>query len=420
MKAMTLAEKILADKSTESEVSAGQVVEASIDLAMSHDNTTLVAQVFSDLGVKNVWDPERIAVVLDHRSPANTEQTATRHQMIREIVRRQKIKYFFDVGDGICHQLLPEQGLVSPGMLVVGSDSHTITYGALGAFATGIGATDMAMVWATGKLWLKAPETIHVTVNGSFPSNVTAKDLFLQLISQVKQDGAMYKSVEFYGETIKHLSMAGRLCLTNQCMEMGAKTAIVPPDKTTMKYLGDNAVHSSMPMYADHDAEYETRIKLDVSGLEPLVACPSRVDNVKPVADVQGVSIQQAVLGSCTNGRLEDLALAASLLKGKTVAPDVRLLVIPASKKVYLDALHEGYIEIFLRAGATIVNPGCGPCLGLHQGVLARGETAISTTNRNFTGRMGSPESKIYLGSPATVAASAVAGEITDPRRMQT
>lgn len=416
MSGLTIAEKILSQKSQHSRVEPGEVVEASVDLAMSHDNTALVASIFSKLDVDKVWDPNRIAIVLDHRSPANNEQTAKRHQTIRTIVQEQHISTFFDIGQGICHQLLPESGLVQPGMLIVGSDSHTTTYGAFGAFATGIGATDIALVWATGKLWFKVPETIQLTVNGALPSMVTAKDLILHIIKMKGQDGANYQSVEFYGTTIERMSLGSRMCITNHCMEMGAKTAMIPFDKTTKQYLNNNAGFSAQPVFADADAVYTEKTEIDVSDLEPLVACPSRVDNVKPVADVQGELIDQAVIGSCTNGRLEDLALAASILKGRSASSDVRLLIIPASQKVYQDALHKGYITVFLQAGATIVNPGCGPCLGLHQGVLAKGETALSTTNRNFPGRMGSPESNIYLASPATVAASALTGEITDPR----
>ncbi|HDI23806.1 MAG TPA: 3-isopropylmalate dehydratase large subunit [Thermoplasmatales archaeon] len=415
---MTISEKILARASGKERVEAGEIVEANVDLAMSHDNAALVSKIFKEIGVDKVWDPDKIVIILDHRAPANIIKAAEAHKSIREFIKERGIKNFYDVGEGICHQVVPEKGYVKPGMLIVGTDSHTTTYGAFGAFSTGIGATEMACVWATGKLWLKVPETIKMVINGKLQEMVTAKDVILHIIGEIGSDGANYKAIEFYGETVKNFSVSSRMTISNQAMEAGAKAAIVPPDEKTINYLRDRVRGEIEPVYSDGDANYESEMEFDVSDLEPQVACPHTVDNVKPVSEVEGIEIDQAVLGSCTNGRLEDLEIAAKILKGKRIAPGVRMIVIPASREIYLEALKRGYIEIFLRAGATIINPGCGPCLGAHQGVLASGERAISSTNRNFRGRMGSPDSEVYLASPATVAASAIEGKIVDPRRV--
>ena len=416
--ASTIAEKILARASGKKEVKAGEIVDANIDLAMSHDNTTLVSEIFKEMDKKNVWNSQRIVIVLDHRTPANTIKTAENHKLIREFVKKQNIKNLFDVGEGICHQVLPEKGFVHPGMLIVGTDSHTTTYGAFGAFATGIGATDMAAVWSTGKIWLKVPKTLGFDISGELSKYVMSKDVILYLIGKIGADGANYKACEFYGDTIENMSIDSRMCISNQAMEAGAKAAIIPPDKKILDYLKLRTKESFEMIHSDKDAEYEKTFDFDVTDTEPQVACPDKVDNVKPVSKVTGVTINQAVLGSCTNGRLEDFAIAADILKGKTISKNVRMIVVPASLSVYLEAIKRGYIEIFLKAGAIIVNPGCGPCLGLHQGVLADGECVISSTNRNFKGRMGASGAEIYLGSPATVAASAVKGEITDPKDM--
>ena len=416
--ASTIAEKILARASGKKEVKAGEIVDANIDLAMSHDNTTLVSEIFKEMDKKNVWNSQRIVIVLDHRTPANTIKTAENHKLIREFVKKQNIKNLFDVGEGICHQVLPEKGFVHPGMLIVGTDSHTTTYGAFGAFATGIGATDMAAVWSTGKIWLKVPKTLGFDISGELSKYVMSKDVILYLIGKIGADGANYKACEFYGDTIENMSIDSRMCISNQAMEAGAKAAIIPPDKKILDYLKLRTKESFEMIHSDKDAEYEKTFDFDVTDTEPQVACPDKVDNVKPVSKVTGVKINQAVLGSCTNGRLEDFAIAADILKGKTISKNVRMIVVPASRSVYLEAIKKGYIEIFLKAGAIIVNPGCGPCLGLHQGVLADGECVISSTNRNFKGRMGASGAEIYLGSPATVAASAVKGEIKDPKDM--
>ncbi|MFQ6118202.1 MAG: 3-isopropylmalate dehydratase large subunit [Candidatus Bipolaricaulia bacterium] len=412
----TIAEKILAAKSGEREVKPGQIVNAKVDIAMSHENAALVERHFTELGVDHVWDPERIILLFDHRVPAESVKTAIGQREVRQFVKEQKIKYFYDMKAGICHQVLPERGHVRPGELIVGTDSHTTTHGAFGAFATGIGATEMAAVWATGELWLRVPETIRIEVSGRFPEWVSAKDLILHIIGRLRADGADYKAVEFYGETIKNMSIASRMVLANLAMEMGAKAAIVPPDEKTIKYVKSRTDKPFTPVYADPDAEYVNEFKFDVSELEPLIAKPHRVDNVVPISEVLGTEIDQAFLGSCTNGRLEDLEAAARILKGRKVHPGVRMLVGPASWEIYLGALRRGLLETFIEAGALVLNPGCGPCLGAHQGLLAPGERCISSTNRNFQGRMGSPEAEIYLASPATVAASALEGEIADPR----
>ena len=414
----TISEKILARASGNKKVEAGEIVDASVDLAMSHDNAALVSKVFKEIGVDKVWDPDKIVIILDHRAPANIIKAAEAHKSIREFVRSQNIKNFYDIGEGICHQVVPEKGFVKPGMLIVGTDSHTTTYGAFGAFSTGIGATEMACVWATGKLWLRVPETIKMIIKGKLQDMVMAKDVILYIIGKIGSDGANYKAIEFYGETVRNFSVASRMTISNQAMEAGAKAAIVPPDEKTLDYLKSRVKGDVEPISADKDANYEDVLEFDVSDLEPQIACPHAVDNVKPVSEVAGIEINQAVLGSCTNGRLEDLEIAARILEGRRIASNVRMIVVPASREVYLEALKKGYIEIFLKAGATIINPGCGPCLGAHQGVLASGERAITSTNRNFRRRMGSPDSEIYLASPATVAASAIKGEIADPREV--
>ena len=414
----TIAEKVLARAAGKKDVEAGEIVNASVDLAMSHDNAALVSKIFKEIDVSKVWDPSKIVIIIDHRAPANTIKAAEAHKNIRIFLKEQGIKNFYDIGEGICHQVLPEKGFVRPGMLIVGTDSHTTTYGAFGAFSTGIGATEMAVVWATGKLWLRIPETLKMIINGKLPDRVMAKDVILHIIGKIGSDGANYKAIEFYGETVENFSVASRMTISNQAMEAGAKAAIIPPDEKTISYIKERTSKEIKPVFADENANYEKTYEFDISDLEPQIACPHTVDNVKPVSEVTGLHIDQAVLGSCTNGRLEDLAIAAEILKGKRIAEHVRMIVVPASREIYLQAMEKGYMQIFLEAGATIINPGCGPCLGAHQGILASGERAITSTNRNFRGRMGSPDSEVYLASPATVAASALRGEITDPREV--
>jgi len=414
---LTLAEKILAKKSGKDTVSAGEIVQARVDVAMSHENARMVKKSFEKIGVEKVWDPDRIVIIFDHRVPAESERTALGQKELREFVKAQGIKNFYDINVGVCHQVLVEEGFSRPGILLVGTDSHTTTAGALGAFATGIGATEMAAVWATGELWLRVPETLKIVVNGKLPRGVYAKDVILNIIGTIGADGADYKAIEFSGSTISAMSIASRMVISNLSMEAGAKVAFVVPDKITESYVKDRAKGLYEMLAPDPDARYASEHTLDVSDLEPQLACPHQVDNVKGISEVAGTKIDQAVIGSCTNGRLEDLREAARVLKGRKVDPGVRLLVVPASWKIFKEALSEGIIETLVDAGAVLVNAGCGPCLGAHQGCLAPGEVAVTSTNRNFQGRMGSAEAFLYLASPATVAASAIEGKIADPRR---
>jgi 3-isopropylmalate/(R)-2-methylmalate dehydratase large subunit len=418
---MTLAEKILARASGRERVRPEEIVVAAVDLALSHENADLVRKSFLEIGVARVWDPERIVIILDHRVPAESERTAATHKAIREFVHAQGIRHFYDVGrGGICHQVLAENGHVLPGMVVVGTDSHTTTHGAFGAFATGIGATEMAGVWTEGCLWFKVPSTLRIEVSGRFPPWVSAKDLILYIIGRLGADGADYRAVEFDGPTVRALSVASRMVLANLSMEMGAKAAFTPVDERLLDYLAartGRTIPDSEDFAPDPDADYERVLRVDASRelREPQVACPHAVDNVRPLSQVRGVPVHQAVVGSCTNGRLEDLEAAAEVLRGRRVHPRTRLLVIPASQQILLEAIRLGYIQTLIEAGAMINPPGCGPCVGVHQGILAAGETCISSTNRNFIGRMGSKDSQVYLASPAVVAASAVAGEIAHP-----
>jgi len=418
---MNIAEKILAKASGKDEVKPGEIVEASVDVAMVHDLTgPLAVKSFREIGAKKVWDNQRIVIIFDHLVPANSIQSAELHKIMREFAEEQKIENFYDIGrGGICHQLLPEKGHVRPGELIVGTDSHTCTHGAFGAFATGIGATEMAAVFVTGRLWFKVPAVIKVNVTGRLQELVTPKDLILNIIGRIKADGATYKGVEFIGSTIGNMSVDGRMTLCNMAVEMGAKIGIIEPDETTLRFVKSRTKIPFNPIKSDPDATYERTLAFDVTKMEPQVACPPSVDNVEPISEMGEVEIDQAFLGACTNGRLEDLRLAASLLKGRKVKKGVRMLVIPASQEIYLQALQEGLTEIFVKAGAFVCNPTCGPCLGGHMGILAPEEVCVSSSNRNFIGRMGSPKAHVYLASPATVAASAVTGKITDPRLLK-
>ncbi|MDH4222209.1 MAG: 3-isopropylmalate dehydratase large subunit [candidate division Zixibacteria bacterium] len=411
-----MAQKGLALKAGEKEIQTGEIVYVEPDLAMSHDNSGLVIKQFREIGVSNVWNPDKIVIPLDHRSPAESEKTAEAHRSIRIFVKEQGIKNFYDIKEGICHQVIIEKGHILPGELAVGTDSHTTSYGCLGALSTGIGATEMAAVWATGKIWLRVPESIKLTINGRIPFGVYAKDVILYIIGELTVEGASYRSVEFYGDTIENMSISERFTLSNLSMEMGGKFAIVPFDRTTKKYLKNRARKTYQPIYADKNATYNYEYKFDINRLEPQIACPHNVDNVKPLDEVKGIKIDQVVLGSCTNGRLDDLEIAARILQGKKVCPETRMLVLPGSKTIYLEALKRGLIKTFLEANCVVLNPGCGPCLGAHEGILAKGERCLATTNRNFKGRMGSTESQVYLASPATAAATAIRGEIADPR----
>ena len=424
----TAVEKILASAAGRASVRAGDVVEPRIDLAMSHENAALVISQFREIhegtGLPaRPWDPSKIAIIFDHRVPAESAKTATNQKRVRDFVKEHGIAKFHDIrGDagGICHQILPERGYVRPGMVVVGTDSHTTSHGALGAFAFGIGATEMASVWALGTaVNVEVPSTIRVDVDGSFSDFVGPKDLILHLVGLLTAQGASFRVLEFSGRTIERLSTSGRLVLCNMSVEAGATSGIVPGDPETVRYLREEA-HVVEPLdlvASDRDAEYEKVVAIDVSKLPPLVACPHAVDNVRPVTAVAGTPVQQVVIGSCTNGRLDDLAQAARIVRGRRVADGTRMLVFPASARIYAQALRLGYLGDFMAAGAVVMNPGCGPCLGIHEGALGDGETAISTTNRNFKGRMGNPAAEVYLSSPAVAAASALTGVITDPRK---
>lgn len=423
---MTIVEKILAMATGQQKVKADDIVKPRVDLAMSHENAALVINQFMEIyqgtGLNaNVWDPKKIAIIFDHRVPAESSKTATNQKKIRDFVKQQGIEKFHDIrGDegGICHQILPEYGYVKPGMVVVGTDSHTTTHGALGAFSFGIGATEMASVWTLGTvLNVEVPKTIKIIVNGKLPEFISPKDIILYIIGTLTNQGANFKVMEFHGETIKNMSTSGRLVLCNMSVEAGATSGIVPADEETVRYLREEAkvqteINFVLP---DDDADYDQVIEIDVSNLSPQIACPHTVDNVKPISEVEETKVNQIVIGSCTNGRLDDLESAANILRGKKISKDVRMLVFPASWNVYNQALDKGFINDFIKAGAVVMNPGCGCCLGVHQGALGDGEVALSTTNRNFKGRMGNPKAEVYLCSPAVAAASALTGAITNP-----
>jgi 3-isopropylmalate/(R)-2-methylmalate dehydratase large subunit len=424
---MTYVQKLLARSCGKPAVAVGDVLEPPVHLAMSHENGALVINQFNEIfqgtgREPKIWDPSRIAIIFDHRVPAESSKTATNQKKIRDFIAKQGITKFHDIrGDvgGICHQILPENGYVRPGFVLVGTDSHTTTHGALGAFAFGIGATEMASVWALGNILnVEVPGTIKVVVSGRFAPQVYAKDLILYLIGKLTAEGANYKVIEFHGGAIKAMPTSGRLVLCNMTVEAGATAGVVPPDAETERYLRDEAgVKDALDLFGpDADAAYDRVVEIDVATLGPQIACPHTVDNVKPIGEVKGKKVQQIVVGSCTNGRLDDLEVAAKILKGKRVADSTRMLVFPASWRIYSEALRLGYLRDIVSAGAVVCNPGCGPCLGVHQGALADGETALATTNRNFKGRMGNPNAEVYLCSTAVAAASALTGEITDPR----
>jgi 3-isopropylmalate/(R)-2-methylmalate dehydratase large subunit len=414
----TFVEKVLARKAGLESVVPGQIITVRPDKLLTHDNTADISNKFRRIGVDKVADPNINVIVLDHVAPAANETYATHHQTIREFVAEQGISAFYDIGEGICHQVLPEKGHAWPGAVIVGSDSHTTTHGAFGAFSAGIGRTEAAAVMATGQIWLRVPESLRLLIEGEMPERVMAKDVILHIIGDLRADGANYCSVEFAGQTVREMSVASRMVLTNMAAEMGAKNGVVEPDEKTRAWLTGRVEREYEEVYADPDASYERVIKYDASEIVPQVAKPHTVDNVAPVTELAGTPIDQALVGTCTDGRLEDLAAAAEILRGKRIAPSVRLLVLPASREVLLAAIEQGYVSDLVSAGATLLNPGCGPCLGAHEGCMAPGEATISTANRNFKGRMGSKEAFIYLGSPATVAASALTGVITDPREV--
>jgi 3-isopropylmalate/(R)-2-methylmalate dehydratase large subunit len=415
---MTMSEKILAKASGNDKVEAGDIIMADIDVAMVHDLTgPLTLQSLEQINTDKVWDPDKIVIPFDHQVPADSLDAAKNHQIMRDFVKQQGIKNFYDVYEGVCHQVVPEKGHALPGTVIVGSDSHTCTNGALGAFSTGIGSTDMAMVFATGQLWFKVPETIQYNITGKLPENVTSKDVILNIIGQVGQDGATYKACEYAGETVRNMDMSDRLVMSNMAIEMGGKTGLVEPDKVTDEYLKNRTDKPYTKFTTDSDAASLEVMDIDVSQLEAQVACPNYVDNVKPASECEDVEIDQVFIGSCTNGRLKDLEQAARILKGNKIKEGVRALVIPSSRTIYKQALEEGLMDIFVDAGALVCNPCCGPCLGGHIGLIGDGEVSLSTSNRNFNGRQGSPEGKVYLSSPIVAAESALTGHITAPRK---
>lgn len=412
----TFSEKLLGLKAGK-EVVAGEVVTVSPDYILSHDNASAIIQEFKKLGIKKVRAPQKIVIVLDHIVPASEEKYAQNHKIIREFVADQGIPNFFDINCGICHQVFSENGFALPGKLIVGSDSHTPSYGAFGAFAAGIGRTEAASVWATDEIWLRVPETLRIEIDGKLPRGVYAKDVSLKIIGDGGADMADYMAVEFAGKTSRNFSVGSRFVLANMSAEMGAKNGYFEPDETTLDWLKKRPKAEFEIIKSDPDAQYKSILQYDISELAPQLACPHTVDNVKPVTEIEGKKFHQGLIGTCTNGRLEDLEVAAKIFKGRKIHPGIRVLVLPASWEVYKEALRKGILEILVDAGCVVLNSGCGPCLGAHLGILAPGEVCLSTANRNFKGRMGARDSEIYLASPATVAASSLEGKITDPRK---
>ncbi|HBT20587.1 MAG TPA: 3-isopropylmalate dehydratase large subunit [Peptococcaceae bacterium] len=418
---MTITEKILARHAGLDFVEPGQLIEADVDMVLGNDITAPVAiKEFLKLGLDEVFDREKIALVPDHFTPNKDIPSAEQVKVVREFARKYGIKNYFEIGEmGVEHCLLPEKGLVAPGELVIGADSHTCTYGALGAFSTGVGSTDMAAAMATGKVWLKVPPSLKFIFYGKLQPWVSGKDLILYTIGDIGVDGARYKAMEFTGETISSLSMDSRFSMCNMAIEAGGKNGIIAPDEKTLEYVKGRVKRSFHVYESDSDAVYEEIYEYDTSKIEPQVAFPHLPENTKPISEVGDVKIDQVVIGSCTNGRMEDLRTAADILRGRKVHPEVRVIIIPGTQEIYLQALREGLIEVFIEAGCAVSTPTCGPCLGGHMGILAKGEKAVATTNRNFVGRMGHPESEVYLSNPAVAAASAVLGRIASPEEVR-
>jgi 3-isopropylmalate dehydratase large subunit len=415
----TFVERVLAAKAGLGDVGPGQIVEVDPEVALSHDNTAAIIEVFRQIGAERLAHPEAHVIVLDHGSPAPTTKHAENHKAIREFVAREGIEHFYDVGRGVCHQVLAEEGFALPGKLILGADSHTMTAGAFGALAVGVGRSEMASCMATGSIWLRVPDSLKIVVNGTLSEGVTAKDLVLHVIGDLRADGALYMSVEWHGEAVRALGVDGAMTLCNMSAEMGAKNAYVPPGPQTLDWLEGRARDRFEPVYPDEDAEYSRTVEYEAGAVVPMVAKPHTVDNVAPLSEVAGTPIHQAFLGACTNGRASDLRVAADVLDGRSVAPFTRLIVIPASSEVYLDALESGSVRTLVEAGAVVGNPGCGPCMGNHMGIPARGEVTISSANRNFQGRMGTQDSEVYLASPLVVAASAALGRIAHPEDLK-
>lgn len=418
--AMTMTQKILAAHAGLDSVKAGDLILADLDLVLGNDVTTPVAiREFNKLGKDKVFDRSKVTMVMDHFTPNKDIKAATQCKMCREFAHEYDVEHYYDVGDmGIEHALLPEKGLVSAGDVVIGADSHTCTYGALGAFSTGVGSTDMACGMAVGKAWFKVPSAIKFVLSGSLNENVSGKDIILHIIGMIGVSGALYKSMEFTGDGVHSLSVDDRLCMANMAIEAGGKNGIFEVDDKTLEYLKEAGAKAPTVYKADDDAEYEAVYSIDLSKIEPTVAFPHLPENTRKITEVGEVKIDQVVIGSCTNGRLSDLVAAEKILKGKKVHKDVRCIIIPATQKIYLQAMEMGLLKTFVEAGAIVSTPTCGPCLGGHMGILAEGERAVATTNRNFVGRMGHPKSEVYLSSPAVAAASAITGYISDPRRI--
>jgi len=412
----TITEKIFSRHAGKS-VKADDIVIANVDFCFGQDGTSLlVIEKFNALGLDKVFSPKHFAMVIDHSSPSPNQKISEIHNRMRRFAQEQKTR-IFDIGEGVCHQVIPETGFVLPGNLICGADSHTCTYGALNAFSTGMGSTDIAIALAYGRNWFRVPQTVKIIINGRIPHSVFAKDIILYIIGKLKADYASYKAIEYGGPVLDKLNMDGRFTIANMSVEMGAKAGIMPFDKKTEAWLSKRTQGKFKPVSSDKDARYEKIVEFDISKIEPQLACPHTVDNVKPISEAKGTKIDQAFLGTCTNGRLEDLEIAAKILKGKRIHPQVKFIVAPISKSIFLEAVKKGIIEVFIKAGAVVISPGCGPCVGTHSGIPSDKEVVISTANRNFKGRMGNPNAAIFLASPATVAASAIKGEITDPRK---
>ena len=408
-------EKILARASGKTSVTTGEIVNCRVDLAEINDLYPQTIFSFHEMGGKRVHSPDRISFILDHYAPASSIQQAENQKLMRDFCHEQGIDLLFDVGSGVCHQVMVDEGLVYPGMILIATDSHTTTHGAFGAFGTGVGATDLAVILATGHLWLRVPEIICIDLGGQLAPGVYAKDMILHIIGELGADFALYKAVEFTGEALKTLSVSERMALCNMTTEMGAKTSYIKPDNITLEFLRTRVKKEFELLETDAEFAYSQTLSFDVSTINPCLAVPDSLDNVMPLKDLAGIFVHQAYLGSCTGGRAEDLAVAAKILKGCKVHKNTRFIVVPASRQVYMDALAQGSVEILIKAGATFVTPGCAACLGIHEGILAKGEVCVSSTNRNFPGRMGHIGSDVYLGSPAAVAAAALTGQITDP-----
>lgn len=417
---MTMTQKILAAHAGLDAVVAGQLIEAKLDMVLGNDVTSPVAiNELQKSGIKTIFDKTKIALVMDHFTPNKDIKSAEHCKQVRTFARANDILHYYDVGDmGIEHALLPEKGIVACGDCIIGADSHTCTYGALGAFSTGVGSTDMAAAMATGKTWFKVPSALKIVLTGKKAPFISGKDVILHLIGTIGVDGALYRSLEFAGDGVAQLSIDDRLCISNMAIECGAKNGIFPVDDITLDYVRDRALREYTIYEADDDAPYDDVITIDLSALRPTVAFPHLPENTKTIDECPQIKIDQVVIGSCTNGRMEDMRTAAALMQGKKVAQDVRVIIIPATQKIYLDCIHEGLTQIFVEAGAVVSTPTCGPCLGGHMGILAKRERAVSTSNRNFVGRMGHPESEVYLASPAVAAASAIMGYIADPAKM--